>query len=253
MRLGTPSGLSTMSTWVPSSRNGMSSIGTILDTTPLLPWRPAILSPGWILRFTALQLLDLVEEALLEALLRLVVLLVHGLDLGHQLVVRRGKLPPLRARIFFKHRAGDLGVLLEALGAGDALAVLQELRQTTVDVAVEDCLLVVAVLGEPLDLLALDRERALVLLDAVAVEHAHLDDRALHARRHPQRGVAHVRGLLAEDRAQELLFRRHRALALRRDLAHQDVAGANLRADIDNTGLVEILERFFRDDRNIAG
>ena len=31
----------------------MSSIGTIFDTTPLLPCRPAILSPGWILRFTA--------------------------------------------------------------------------------------------------------------------------------------------------------------------------------------------------------
>ena len=31
---------------VPSSRNGMSSIGTTRDTTPLLPWRPAILSPG---------------------------------------------------------------------------------------------------------------------------------------------------------------------------------------------------------------
>src|ERR1700675_710190 len=103
MRLGTPSGLSTMSTWVPSARNGMSSIGTILDTTPLLPWRPAILSPGWILRFTAteafanlhhaggrlaaaLQLLDLVEEALLEPLLRFVVLLADGFDLRHQLV-----------------------------------------------------------------------------------------------------------------------------------------------------------------------
>jgi hypothetical protein len=51
-------------------------------------------------------------------------------------------------------------------------------RQAAVDVAVEDRLLVVAVLGETLDLLALDRHGALVLLDAVAVEHAHLDDRA---------------------------------------------------------------------------
>ena len=72
-------------------------------------------------------------------------------------------------------------------------------------------LLVVAVLGEPLDLLALDRQRALVLLDAVAVEHAHLDDGAVDARRHAQRGVAHVGGLLAEDGAQQLLFRRHLA------------------------------------------
>src|SRR3546814_9530545 len=29
------------------------SIGTILEITPLLPWRPAILSPGCSLRFTA--------------------------------------------------------------------------------------------------------------------------------------------------------------------------------------------------------
>src|SRR5439155_285654 len=83
-------------------------------------------------------------------------------------------------------------------------------------------LLVVAVLGETLDLLALDRHGALVLLDAVAVEDAHLDDGAGDAGRNPQRSVAHVRGLLAEDGAEELLLRRHRALALRRDLADAD-------------------------------
>ena len=53
MRLGTPSGLRQMSTGVPSSRNGMSSFLTIRATTPLLPWRPAILSPTWSLRFLA--------------------------------------------------------------------------------------------------------------------------------------------------------------------------------------------------------
>ena len=53
MREGTPSGFSTMSTGVPSSRYGMSSSGMIVDTTPLLPWRPAILSPGCTRRFTA--------------------------------------------------------------------------------------------------------------------------------------------------------------------------------------------------------
>src|SRR6266508_3438176 len=53
MRLGTPSGLSTTSTGRPSSRNGMSASGTILEMTPLLPWRPASLSPSAILRFLA--------------------------------------------------------------------------------------------------------------------------------------------------------------------------------------------------------
>ena len=145
-----------------------------------------------------------------------------------------------------------LRVLLEALRAGDADLALQQLGQTAVDVAVEDRLLVVAVLGETLDLLALDRQRTLVLVDAVAVEHAHFDDGALHARRHAQRGVAHVGGLLAEDGAQELFLRRHRAFALRRDLAAQDVAGAHFRADIDDAGFVEVLQRLFRHVRNVA-
>src|SRR6266576_3804128 len=53
IRLGTPSGFSTTSTGRPSSRNGMSSSGTIFAITPLLPWRPASLSPSAILRFLA--------------------------------------------------------------------------------------------------------------------------------------------------------------------------------------------------------
>ena len=66
------------------------------------------------------------------------------------------------------------------------------------------------------------------------------------------RGVAHVGGLLAEDGAQELFFRRHRAFALRRDLADQDVARLHFGADIDDAGFVEVLQRFFRDVRNVA-
>ena len=54
MRLGTPSGLSTISSGVPSARKGISSSGKMRLTTPLLPWRPAILSPTEILRFWAM-------------------------------------------------------------------------------------------------------------------------------------------------------------------------------------------------------
>ena len=53
MRLGTPSGFRMMSTGRPSARYGMSSSGTILEITPLLPWRPASLSPSEILRLVA--------------------------------------------------------------------------------------------------------------------------------------------------------------------------------------------------------
>ena len=44
---------------MPFARNGMSSIGTTFETTPLLPWRPAILSPGCSLRFTATKTLTI--------------------------------------------------------------------------------------------------------------------------------------------------------------------------------------------------
>ena len=53
MREGTPSGFRMMSTGVPSSSIGMSSSGTIFEITPLLPCRPASLSPSAILRLVA--------------------------------------------------------------------------------------------------------------------------------------------------------------------------------------------------------
>ena len=55
MREGTPMGFRMMSTGVPSGRKGMSSTGTTMEMTPLLPWRPAILSPSLILRFWAIE------------------------------------------------------------------------------------------------------------------------------------------------------------------------------------------------------
>ena len=107
--------------------------------------------------------------------------------------------------------------------------------------------------SETFDLFPLDRQSALVLVDAVTVEHAHFHDGALHARGHAERGIADVGSLFAEDGAQQLFFRRHRAFALRRDLADQDVAGADFGADIDDAGFVEVLQRFFRNVRNVAG
>src|SRR5262249_45029293 len=132
---------------------------------------------------TALQFLDLVKEALLQAFFRFVILFANGLDLGHQLVVWGRKQPPLRARIFLEYGAGDLRFLLEALWTRDALAALKQLSQPAIHVAVKDRLLVVAVLGQSLDFLAFDGKRALILVDAVAIENADLDHSALNPRR----------------------------------------------------------------------
>ena len=119
----------------------MSSMGVMRLTTPLLPWRPAILSPSAILRFWATE-----------------------------------------TRTIMFTSVGQLVV-------GGAL------------------------------------------------EDAHVDDLAALAVRDAQRGVLHLARLLAEDRAQQLLLRGELGLALRRDLAHQDVAFADLRADADDAAI----------------
>src|SRR5213076_2590333 len=60
-------------------------------------------------------------------------------------------------------------------------------------------------------------------------------------------------GLLTEDRSEEPLLGRQFGLALRRDLADEDVAGADLRPDVDDALLVEVLEGLLADVRDVAG
>ena len=93
----------------------------------------------------------------------------------------------------------------------------------------QDADLVLEVLLHQVELVLLDLLGAVVLLDALAREDPDADDDALDARRAGQRRVLHVAGLLAEDRAEQLLFRRELGLALRRDLADEDVARLDAR------------------------
>ena len=113
--------------------------------------------------------------------------------------------------------------------------------------------LLVALALEASLLVGLDVLRALVLLRSLAGEDAGVDDDAADARRDAQRAVTDVAGLLAEDGAEELLFRGELGLALRRDLADEDVARLHLGADADDAALVEVLEGLFADVRDVAG
>src|SRR5439155_14237160 len=101
-------------------------------------------------------------------------------------------------------------------------------------------------------LFLLDRLGTVVFLDALAGEDFHADDDAFDSRRADKRGVAHVAGLLPEDGSKKLLFRRELRLALRRDLAEEDVAGLHLRANADDAALVEVLPEPFGDVRTVA-
>ena len=86
----------------------------------------------------------------------------------------------------------------------------------------------------------------------LAGEHLGVDHDAALAVRHLEGGIAHLARLLAEDRAQQALLRGQIGLALGRDLADQNIAGVNLRADADDTALVEVLESVLADVGNVA-
>ena len=69
---------------------------------------------------------------------------------------------------------------------------------------------------------------------------------------HLERGVADLARLLLEDRADQLLLGGQLGLALRRDLADQQVARADLGADADDAALVEVAQRLLRAVRDVA-
>src|SRR4029450_10964223 len=80
-----------------------------------------------------------------------------------------------------------------------------------------------------------------------------VDDLAGLAVGHLERRVADLTRLLTEDRAEQPLLRGELGLALRSDLADEDVAGADLGTDADDAALVEILEDVLRQVRDVAG
>ena len=86
-----------------------------------------------------------------------------------------------------------------------------------------------------------------------ALQALHVDDRALDAVGHAQGGVAHLLGLLAEDRVQQLELGGGVRLALRGDLAHEDGAGLHRGADADDALLVELLEGVLVGVGDVAG
>ena len=152
---------------------------------------------------------------------------------------------------------GELGALVED-GLHRALLEHQRHRLALQDLPK----LLVAGFGDALDLLPLQgAERAdlgaVLLLQERVVhppgEDLHVDDRAAHARGHAQRGVLHVLRLLAEDGGEELLLGGQLGLALRRDLAHQDVAALHPRADAHDAALVQVDEALLGDVRDLAG
>ena len=70
--------------------------------------------------------------------------------------------------------------------------------------------------------------------------------------RNTERGIADFSCLLAEDGAQQSLFCGQLGLALRRDLADEDVTRTDFGTDLDDTVGVQILQRVVADVRDLA-
>jgi len=148
---------------------------------------------------------------------------------------------------------GDARAFLQAGRAAIGHLAQQRGTQTCVDRAFKDAELIVEILLDATDLHFFNLASALVFLDAVAGEHLDIDDGAIHARRHPLRAILHIGRFFAEDRAQQLLFRRQLAFALGRYLADQDVAGAHLGTDVDHTGFIQSRQRMLGHVRDVGG
>ena len=148
---------------------------------------------------------------------------------------------------------GDDRALGDLARSADRFLSEQQLLDPLERIAFDDAQLVVQVLAVALKRVIDDLLGALVAHDAFAGEDLDVDHGAAHARRHAQRRVLHVGGLLAEDRAQELFFRRQLGLALRRDLADQHVACIHFGADVDDAGVVQPRQLVLGQVADVAG
>ena len=84
-------------------------------------------------------------------------------------------------------------------------------------------------------------------------ENVNVHDNAVSAGRNFQRGIANVSGLVAEDGLEQTLFGAQFGLALRSDLADQDVAGLDFGAGDDDTFGIQTGQGFSTHVRNVAG
>ena len=126
--------------------------------------------------------------------------------------------------------------------------------QTGIDVAIEDRQLVVAVTGQTLDLFALDLQRTLVLFHAVAVEDAHLDDRAEITRLARRSDVSRTSDAFSPKMARSSFSSGVIGLSPFGVILPTRISpGSDIGTDIDDARLVEVAQGFLADVGDVAG
>ncbi len=211
--------------------------------------------------------------ALLELFLTLVGNLAQHIDLarGHLLdlvdlldeqrvLVGEAEALQITCRNFLDDFARERGAFGEqtlvgffVVQVGDEFLFIQQTGQALEPFVGEDADLIGQVSLQTKNLQGLDGLVAFVLFGALAAEDLDVDDGAFDAGRAVERSIANVPGLLSEDGAEQLLFRRKRRFTLGSDFADQNVARTNCGADANHATLVEVAKECFADIGNIAG
>ena len=93
---------------------------------------------------------------------------------------------------------------------------------------------------------------ALVFFHAIAGKDLHVNHGTVHTVRYTQGGVLHIGGLLTEDGAQQLLFRRQLGFTFRGYLTDQNVAALHFGTHVDDTGLVQLGQSGFTHVRDVS-
>src|SRR6266853_62617 len=128
----------------------------------------------------------------------------------------------------------------------------QQVGKTLQALVGQDANFVRQVLFQLEDLRGFDGLVPLVFFSALAGEDLDVDDGALDARQSVERRIADIAGLFAEDGAQQFLFRSQRGLALRRDLADQDVAWLHNGANSNHAAFVQVAQERLADVGDVA-
>ena len=81
----------------------------------------------------------------------------------------------------------------------------------------------------------------------------HIHHDSVGARRRLERRIANIGCLFTKDGAKQPLLRSQFRFALRRNLTHENIAGFDLRTNLDDSLVGEILQRIFSNVWNIAG
>ena len=175
------------------------------------------------------------------------------LHLGSHFIVGDANIEPLMRLDAMQIVAAQLGALGQLLRSAVGHFVVQQLFHTRKHVGLHDAHLIHQILFVAIQFVIDDLLGALVALQSLAREHLHVDHRSRAAGRHTQAGVFDVRSLLAENRAQQFLFRCQLGLAFGRHLADQHVADCDFRADMHDAAFVQTRQLRFGQIRNIAG